>query len=156
FGNCGPPPARTPPGCSHGNDTIGVYGSGPRPGLGISTGLLYTEEQNILIRYCFGVILGAAIAVTSSIAADLPDSPRQVTRVVRADPRTGKLVRAVVVTSKPVAALNTTAAARAAQAPAPPASVYPSAGIADAVEQIAAQHDLPSQLIHSVIKVESN
>jgi soluble lytic murein transglycosylase-like protein len=60
------------------------------------------------------------------------------TSSVHPDFRTGKLVRSVIVTSRP----------------APPATI--DAGIDGAVERIAAQQSLPPRLIHSVIKVESN
>ena len=42
-----------------------------------------------------------AVAV---FAADQTDRPPQMVSVVRADPHTGKLVRSVIVTAKPVAA----------------------------------------------------
>jgi len=64
--------------------------------------------------------------------------------VVRADPRTGKLVRSVIVTAKPVAARGAAEAAR------------PPRGIDETVEAIAATQSLPPQLVHSLIKVESN
>ena len=83
-----------------------------------------------------------------------------VTTVVHADMRTGKLVRSVVVTSKPVAPkvvapVEIGAPAAASQ---PSAGSRPdiSQGIDSVVETIAAQQQLPPQLIHSVIKVESN
>jgi len=74
--------------------------------------------------------------------------------VVNTDQRTGRLVRSVVVTTR-----------RDAQAggpadPVPAASAKPApmspAAIAAVVERAASQHSLPPQLIHSVIKVESN
>jgi soluble lytic murein transglycosylase-like protein len=78
-------------------------------------------------------------------AADQPDRPpQQVVRVVRADPRTGKLVRSVIVTAKAVAAPK---AAEGAVSP---------RGINEAVEAIAATQSVPPGLVHSVIKVESN
>ena len=76
------------------------------------------------------------------IAADVAERP-QITRVVRTDPRTGKLVRRVIASSKPAAARKLAT------------GVSPS-GIDDAVNRIAAEHALPPLLIHSVIKVESN
>jgi len=89
-----------------------------------------------------------------------PDSPHQVTSVVRADLRTGKLVRSMVVSPRPVAAV------RVADVVVPPRMVGidalgpepvpPPAGIDEAVLRIAAEHSLSPQLIHSVIKVESN
>ena len=78
------------------------------------------------------------------LAADQPDRPQQVVRVVRADPRTGKLVRSVIVTAKPVAARI---AAEAAVSP---------RGINEAIKAISATQSLPPELVHSVIKVESN
>jgi soluble lytic murein transglycosylase-like protein len=77
-------------------------------------------------------------------AADPVDRPQQTTRVVRADPRTGRLVRSVIVTAKPVAARK---AAEDAVSP---------RGINEAVEAIAATQSLPPELVHSVIRVESN
>ena len=111
----------------------------------------YTEEQNILTHLCFRMGLGATLAATLLSAAGLPDRPQQITRVVRADPRTGKLVRSVIVTSKPVASL-----AVAAALPAPPVTSFPADSFNAAVERIAAEEAIPALLIHSVIKVESN
>jgi soluble lytic murein transglycosylase-like protein len=125
----------------------------------------YTKEQNILTYLCFRLGLGAAFAVTLLSAAGLPDRPQQITRVVRADPRTGKLVRSVIVTSKPVASLAVAAGVaplRAASAlapaarPAPPVAAFPVDSFNAAVERIAAEEAIPALLIHSVIKVESN
>jgi soluble lytic murein transglycosylase-like protein len=59
--------------------------------------------------------------------------------VVRTDVRTGKLVRTMVVTPQ--------SASEARQA---------DAALAPTVERIAAEQSLPAELIHSVIKVESN
>jgi len=101
----------------------------------------YTEVPNILRRFCFRLGLGLGIAAGLS-AAGPPDQPHMVS-VVRTDPRTGKLVRSVIVTKK--------SAAREASGDA----VTP-LGIKEAVEAIAATQSLPSQLVHSVIRVESN
>jgi len=92
-------------------------------------------------------------------AGELPDRPERITSVVHPDMRSGKLVRSVVVTSRPVAARNVaeTVIAPRVVAPLVPGEPKPApTGIDDAVEQIAAEHSLPPQLIHSVIKVESN
>lgn len=94
-------------------------------------------------RFCSRLGLGLIIAV-SLYSADQPDPAQQVVRVVRADPRTGKLVRSVIVTAKPFA---TRKAAEDAVRP---------RGINETVEAIAATQSLPPQLVHSVIKVESN
>ena len=68
--------------------------------------------------------------------------------VVRADPRSGRLVRSVVATSKHVSQTPSAAA--------PTVSLARSEAIEDTVTQIAAEHSLPPQLLHSVIRVESN
>lgn len=95
-------------------------------------------------------------------AAGPEDAPRHITSVVRSDPQTGKLVRAVVVTPKLVVerkVAETVVAPRpAAPASAVAAETAPPAGTGfdDLVESVAAQHSLSPQLIRSVIKVESN
>jgi soluble lytic murein transglycosylase-like protein len=100
--------------------------------------------------------LGSASLAAILSAAGISDRP-QMTQVVRADPRTGKLVRSVIVTSKPVAP----AAVLAAAVPSPAASAVPpvdfsAAGFNAAVARVAAEQSVPELLIHSVIKVESN
>ncbi len=86
-------------------------------------------------------------------AGDVP--AQRVTSVVRADPRTGRLVRSIVVAPKTVTPKPV--APRVVSPVAPESAPAPSAGGIDgAVERIAARNSLPPQLIHSVIKVESN
>jgi len=96
------------------------------------------------------------------LAAAGPDRPQRVTSVVRPDLRTGKLVRSVIVTSRPV---NERHVAEAVVQPRVVSSVVPAGaqtaepptnGIDETVDRIAAQHQISPQLIHSVIKVESN
>lgn len=93
-------------------------------------------------------------------------SAEPVTRVtrrvesIRPDPRSGKLVRSVTVTSRPVAervVAENLIAPRVITAAAPAVPAVPEASTIDeAVDQIAAQQSLSPQLLHSVIKVESN
>jgi hypothetical protein len=93
------------------------------------------------------------------------------TSVVRADMRTGKLVRSVVVAPKPVNQQRVSetrvtetmveprvvAPVEVGASPAPAVSPDLSGlGINALVESISAQHGLLPQLVHSVIKVESN
>jgi hypothetical protein len=119
----------------------------------------YTEMPNIFRRFCFSLGLGLAVAAGLH-GGGLEDGPQQITRVVRADPRTGKLVRSVVVTAKPVGSRRVAVPVVAPRAVAPEAALSRPApgpaGIAEAVDQISASHSLPPQLVHSVIKVESN
>lgn len=94
--------------------------------------------------------------------------PLKVTSVIQADARTGKLVRSVVVTprtvtrpSTPARAVGECVVAPREVAPLDPARANaapagPKGDWNERVAQIAAQHDLPAELLHSVIKVESN
>jgi hypothetical protein len=115
-----------------------------------------------LQHFCFSLIWVAAGMGTALVAAGAADRPQRITSVVRPDVRTGKLVRSVIVTPKPVAGKKVeepvatprevSAVDSSPASPAPP----PSPSIDEAVEQIAARHSLSPRLIHSVIKVESN
>jgi soluble lytic murein transglycosylase-like protein len=113
-------------------------------------------KANILMRFCFILLWIAAQAL---FAGDTPARPQRITSVVRTDARTGKLVRSIVVTPRPATgrvAAGTVNAPRVV-APAVPKS-QPAApkAIDEAVDQIAARQSLAPELIHSVIKVESN
>jgi hypothetical protein len=115
---------------------------------------------NIVMRFCFTIWIGGMVAASLLRGGDAPVPSKHITSVVRTDPRSGRLVRSVIVTSRTVAerpvAENVVAprmvgpAAPAAAAPAPPT------GIDEAVERIAAQQAVPPELLHSVIQVESN
>jgi soluble lytic murein transglycosylase-like protein len=115
-------------------------------------------RRNILHQFCFKLIF-ASLAAGALFGAG-PDSPRRVTSVVRPDLRTGKLVRSILVSSKPVAEVRVAEAVvlpRVVDAGVPEAGpVAPPAGLDEAVRRIAAENSLSPQLIHSVIKVESN
>lgn len=95
------------------------------------------------MRSCFNIACGLALAASVS-AAGLPGR-EGVTSVIRADPRTGKLVRRIVASKR---------APEAAPTCDGPGCAAP--GFQSAVEQAAVQHSVPAELIHSVIKVESN
>ena len=95
-------------------------------------------------------------------AASSEVRPRQVTAVVRADSRTGKLVRSVVITPKAVpehviAPVLPPAADAAPEEIAKVSLPEPTGGaFDDMVNRIAKDNDLPPSLVHSVIRVESN
>jgi soluble lytic murein transglycosylase-like protein len=112
------------------------------------------REPNISMRFCFKLGAMAGLTALALCAAEPPvaqsPAPRRITTVVRPDLRTGKLVRSVIVTPMPAA--ERTATAKVATPAADPAAP----GIDRAVERIAAEHALSPELIHSVIKVESN
>ena len=91
-------------------------------------------RNNILSRLCFGLVWMPALLPYSGYAA-------QLTSVVRADPHSGKLVRVVL-------------PAAPAQKAGDPGTLTQS--LSAAVEQVAAEHELPAELILSVMQVESN
>jgi soluble lytic murein transglycosylase-like protein len=105
------------------------------------------------MRFCFILILTGILNAAE---------PARVTTVIRPDPRTGRLVRSTIVAPKTVgektvaAKVVTPRVVTAAPAAAPASEVPPPTGIDEAVERIAAEQSLPPELIHSVIKVESN
>ena len=112
---------------------------------------------NILRHFCF-ILAIVGLTAASGYGAG-PGAPQRLTSVVRPDVRTGKLVRSVVVSPKPVSQVqvgSTVVAPRAMDAAAPAPAPAPPVNIDEAVQRIAAEHALPPQLIHSVIKVESN
>jgi soluble lytic murein transglycosylase-like protein len=113
------------------------------------------------MRFCFAF---APLLVASSLplpAASLPGSSgRTVKSVVRADAG-GRLVRSVVVSPRAVrenviAAREIVPGSPAVPAENGPAETSPPSTFREAVDQIARKHDLPPQLVHSVIRVESN
>ena len=113
---------------------------GEAEGLFPTGELNYTCRLNIFMRFCFRLALGMACVASAALAAGVPDA-KPVTSVVRADPRTGKLVRSVVA---PRPRVGKTA----------PAQARPL--FHATVARIAAEHSVPAGLIQSVIEVESN
>ena len=92
-------------------------------------------------RFCFIFAFGIGFAAIVANAAGAPSrDPLQLAgtvSVVRVDARTGRLVRTVAPPRARTSAAEPVAYSRA-------------------VEQIAAEHSVPPELIHSVIEVESN
>ena len=98
-------------------------------------------------------------------AGESAGQPQRITSVVRADQRSGKLVRSVIVTPRTIGEQRVAATVVAPrvipESPVPaaePAAPKPApfADLTEAVDRIAAQNSLLPQLVHSVIKVESN
>lgn len=102
---------------------------------------------------CFKTGLGLALAA-ATLAAASPE-PRRVTMVVRPDARSGKLVRSAVVSAR-VVAPAVIEARPAGEIPEETKAAPQPSTFREAIEQVALQNALPVQLIHSVIKVESN
>lgn len=122
------------------------------------SGEAFRNFRNISMRICFIILLAGILQ-----AADAQPEGKRIVSVVRADPQTGRLVRSVTVTSrtvvdKPVAAAviaPRTVPSAPVSASAPPAAAA-TKGLNEAVEQAAARHALPAELLNSVIRVESN
>jgi soluble lytic murein transglycosylase-like protein len=91
-------------------------------------------ENNILRRFCLAVAWMPAVLSHPGLAAPL-------TSVVRADPHSGKLVRVMLPASSGQKA---------------PEQKVKDPAISAVVEQAAAEHELPAELIRSVIQVESD
>ncbi len=89
-----------------------------------------------------------------ALQAASPVRPGRVTMVVRPDARSGKLVRSAVVTSRPVT--PAVVEPRKTEDAAPASKASDPSTFREAIEQVAYQHALPVQLLHSVIRVESN
>jgi len=88
----------------------------------------------------------AALAGRSLLLAAPPEqSAPRVKTVVKADPRTGKLIRVVVSTPQ-----------SAAEGTRPAVQTASVAAFGDIVERVAAEQSVPAELLHSVIQVESN
>ena len=123
--------------------------------------------------FCFSLgvcgVWAAGLWAADPVAAR-PAARSKIVTEVRPDMRTGKLVRSVVVAPKPVnrprvsetpvtpavvapRVISPVEVGGNAPAPAPP---NPAPNINALVESISAQHGLSPELVHSVIKVESN
>ncbi len=101
-------------------------------------------ETNKKVYICF-LMAFAMLAASPSRAADAVPAPVvHETRVVRADPRTGKLVRSVVISSRPAVAKITLPAGESGK------------DLNAMVDKSAKAHNVDPLLVHSIIKVESN
>ncbi|MGC8794520.1 MAG: lytic transglycosylase domain-containing protein [Bryobacteraceae bacterium] len=101
------------------------------------------------MRLCLISTALALAAATPLAAANAGERPSRLTLVVRADPRTGRLVRAPVVNPRPVQA---TAVQPRVVEPRRPAAVL---GLEDYIEEVAARYNLDPVLVQAVIEVES-
>ena len=119
------------------------------------------------MRFCFTLLGMTAMAAYSADRVHRSLAGERITTVIRPDQRTGKLVRSVVVTARPVPQPKAVPAVAvtprvvnpvipAAAPETKPADAPTPGGLNEAVERIAADQELPAELIHSVIQVESN
>jgi soluble lytic murein transglycosylase-like protein len=111
-----------------------------------TSGHIVLSNKKVYICFLTALAMAAspsrAAEVTPAITA--PPSVVHKTQVVRADPRTGKLVRSVVVSSRPVITKIT-----------PPLDAS-GADLNAIVEKAAKAHEVDPLLVHSIIKQESN
>jgi hypothetical protein len=104
----------------------------------------HTVETNKKVYICF-LMAFAMLAASPSRAADAVSAPVvHRTQVVKADPRTGKLVRSVVVSSRPAVGKITISTGESGK------------DFNAMVDKSAKAHDVDPLLVHSIIKVESN
>jgi soluble lytic murein transglycosylase-like protein len=101
------------------------------------------------MRFCLKALVGLGVAGCLP-AASVEISPHRVTSVVRADPRTGRLVRNAVVPAKPVTPRLVPQQAVSAQ------TSKPARAVDEIIERAAQEHEVDPLLVHSIIKVESN
>jgi soluble lytic murein transglycosylase-like protein len=101
------------------------------------------------MRNCF-ILSSVILATAAGLSAAALNNPSAVTLVVRSDVRTGKLVRSVVKPSRAVAWKS------APQIEVPHAIEDTPRPYANLVDSIAERHDVDRDLVHSMIRVESN
>jgi soluble lytic murein transglycosylase-like protein len=91
--------------------------------------------------------------VAFGVNGAVPDAPaKRVTTTVRADARSGRLVRSAVVASRVIPEKVITPVSAPAVTPSGP----PAANVSELVTSIASKHDVEPLLVDSVIRVESN
>jgi len=107
------------------------------------------------------MVVVTGLAVLSLRAENLPEESHKVAivvprfvSVVRADARTGRLVRSIVVASKPVPSRVVSSQPMDIETPAPAAAQ--DSAVRDLVEETAKTFDVSPALVDSVIQVESN
>ncbi len=100
------------------------------------------------MRFC----LLLALLCWTGVAAELAEPVHKVTTVVRADAKTGRLVRSVAVAAKPVRERVVKPVNPAAG---PARRSGPDSTLREIVEETAKMYDLEPALVHSVVEVES-
>src|SRR2546426_3995826 len=101
------------------------------------------------MRNCF-ILSSVILANAAVLPAASFNNPRGVTLVVRSDARTGRLVRSVAKPSRVIAGKFDP------QIEVPTASEDAPPPFASLVDSIAERHEVDSDLVHSMIRVESN
>lgn len=112
------------------------------------------NKKTIYVRVCFILVLVFTIMSAALRAAPVSQPATRITYIVRADPHTGRLIRGAVraprvvpeniITAKPVSILM------------PNEEITPPGGFQEVVDRIAQQNQVEIDLVHSVIRAESN
>ena len=102
------------------------------------------------MKFCFVVTLLGFVAGTVHGASE--EIPR-VAMVLKADPKSGKLVRTTVVVKSRV--MSALAPPAAAQAPSPAVAAPPITSVGEIIKKTALEYNVDPLLIHAVIQVES-
>jgi Transglycosylase SLT domain len=113
----------------------------------------YAHAEMITLKFvptCRLSLLLAFALLPAVLCAEEAVSTRT-TLIVKADNRSGRLVRSVVVAPKVVTAEDPNQPEAMSPAPAPGVN-----SLSDMIDSIAAKHDVEAPLVHSVIKAESN
>ncbi len=105
-----------------------------------------TVHQTTIMHFCFIIS-----AIMAAAALAFAETPRRITTVVRADERSGRLVRSVVVMPKVISAQALPMAPE--PVPAEPVAI---SGMETMIDRIAEEQAVEGPLVHSVIKAESN
>ena len=100
---------------------------------------------------CLTALAGFCLLLTGAAQAET----RKYTSVVRADARTGRLVRTVVMSNKPMVPRGLALQPAAVSAPVP-ATLASELGINEMIDETARRHEIDPLLVHSVVQVESN
>lgn len=109
--------------------------------------LRYSSLVNCCLGCCLGGLLVSGAARGASFTKQT-SVPVRVRSVVRADTRSGRLVRKVVVTPR-------VEAAAVAASPADSNTIPAESGVPEIIEAAAKKYDVDPLLVHSVIQVES-
>lgn len=107
----------------------------------------------------FCILAATALAAGSAPSGDTePVRPvvQRVISTVKADPRSGRLVRSTVVVAPRVIQPKVVTSTDLGSSGVPPSALGPNASINEMVDDAAGRHGVDPLLVHSVIKVESN
>jgi soluble lytic murein transglycosylase-like protein len=113
----------------------------------------YVHAEMITLKFVPNLRLIAALTIALCPLFGADDAASRTTLVVKADNKTGRLVRSVVVAPK---AINPESPDQPEPVQAESHSVATGSSLEEMIDAIAAKHEVEGPLVHSVIKAESN